>query len=108
MDWDTIAAIAKWLGIFIALSPIIGGIGWGIVEGMILPRFIPRAEIDHLADDIMRRWPEDPESAAFIEEHAAWYRSQGYEQGKWHRVRKEIQRRLREQADVGPISGNSG
>lgn len=92
--WDTALLIAKWSILLVAISPIVIGIGWGIVEGSILPRFIPRAEIDALADDLMRRWPHDPEEAAFIEEHAAWYRSEGYERGKWHRVRKEIRRRL--------------
>ncbi|MCO5131825.1 MAG: hypothetical protein M9932_14885 [Xanthobacteraceae bacterium] len=93
MDWD-ITTILKWVAIGVAASPIIVGIGWSIVEASILPRFIPRSEIDGLADDIMRRRPNDAEEAAFIEEHAAWYRSQDYEQGKWRRVRKEIRRRL--------------
>ena len=42
-----------------------------------------KVDIDRLADDIMKRNPHDPEEAAFIEEHAAWHRSEGYEQGKW-------------------------
>ncbi len=84
----------KWLLIAIAVSPIVLGIGWGIIEGSILPRVISRGEIERLADDIMRRYPAGPEEAAFIEEHAAWFRSHGYEQGKWLRVRKAIRRRL--------------
>jgi len=93
--WDTAVVIAKWIALLLAISPIVLGIGWGIVEGSILPRLISRAEIHVLANTLMQRRPDDPEEAAFIEEYAAWYRSESYEQGKWRRVRKEIRRRLR-------------
>lgn len=86
--WDTTLAILKWTTIALALSPIIIGLGWSIVEGSILPRLINQAEIVALADDILRRYPDDPEYAAFIEEQAAWFRSDAFEQGKWLRVRK--------------------
>jgi hypothetical protein len=84
----------KWLLIVLAASPAVIGIGWSIVEGSILPRLIPREEIEATADDVMRRYPDNPEERAFIEEHAAWYRSLSFEQGKWHRVRKLIRKRL--------------
>ena len=61
----------KWLAVALAVSPIVIGVCWAVVEGSILPRFIPREDIEGLADDIMRRYPADPEEAAFIEEHAA-------------------------------------
>lgn len=70
------------------------GIGWAVIEGSILPRLVPRAEIEAMADEMMREHPADPEEAAFIEEHAAWHRSLSFEQGKWHRVRKLIRKRL--------------
>jgi hypothetical protein len=85
--------VVYWALIALALSPIILGIGWGIVEHNILPRLIPRAEIVRLADEIAARYPDDPESAALTEEHAAWFRSRAVEQGKWRRVRKELRRR---------------
>lgn len=91
-DWLWIGL--KWSAIMIALAPIVVGIGWGIVEGSVLPRLISRDEIERLAEDIIGRYPADPEEAAFIEEHAAWFRSESYEQGKWRRVRKTIRRRL--------------
>jgi hypothetical protein len=47
-----------------------------------------------MADDVMAKHPDDPEAAALREEHYHWYRSDEFEQGKWHRVRKEIRRRL--------------
>ncbi len=88
--WDTALVILKWTMIALALSPIIIGLGWSIIEGSILPRLIPRAEIATLADDFLRRYPDDPEYAAFIKEQAAWFRSDAFEQGKWSRVRKLI------------------
>ena len=91
---DLVGTVLWWAGLRLALSPVIIGIGGAIVEGSILPRLIPHAEIERLADDLMARYPDDPEEAAFIEEHAAWYRSESTEQGKWHRVRKAVRRRL--------------
>lgn len=91
--WDSFVTAFKWLIIAASLLPIIGGIGWVVWDMEIRPRLIPREEIERLADDIMRRYPDDPEEAAFIEEHAAWFRSHSSEQGMWHRVRKTIRRR---------------
>lgn len=91
---DCLLLIIKWALIAAALSPMVIGIGWAIVEGALLPRLIPRAEIERLADEVMARHPDDPEHAAFIEEHAAWFRSESLDQGRWRRVRKAIRRRL--------------
>jgi hypothetical protein len=81
----------------IALAPIVIGIGWGIWETEIAPRLIPQAEIDKLADEIAARDADDPEHAAFIEEHSAWVRSEGVQQGKWRRVRRALKRRAQSQ-----------
>lgn len=86
--------VVGWALFVIALSPIILGVGWAIVEGVILPRLIPRDEIERLADQIMAKHPDDPEEAAFVQEQAAWFRSDGREQGRWHRVRKLVRKRL--------------
>lgn len=91
---ETLPLIFKWGLVALAVSPIVIGIGWEIVEGSILPRLIPHKEIEQLADDLIRRYPSNPHEAAFIEEHAAWFRSESYDQGKWHRVRKLIRRKL--------------
>jgi hypothetical protein len=93
-DADFLATFARWTLIALAASPIIIGVGWGLAEDVILPRFIPRTEIDQLADSIMQQYPTNPEEAALTQEHAAWYRSEGFEQGKWRRVRKAIRARL--------------
>jgi hypothetical protein len=90
---DTLKDVVYCALMALALSPIILGIGWGIVEHDILPRLIPRAEIIRLADEIAVRHPDDPEGAAFMEEHAAWFRSRAVKQGKWRRVRRELRRR---------------
>lgn len=92
MDWFLLGL--KWLVITAALSPMVLGISWVIYDMEIRPRLVPRAEIEAMADEVMRKHPEDPEEWAFMEEHAAWYRSHTFEQGKWHRVRKVIRRRL--------------
>ena len=47
-----------------------------------------------MADEVMRKHPDDPEEWAFREEQAAWFRSHSFERGKWHRVRRAIRRRL--------------
>lgn len=85
----------NWTLIAFALLPFFIALAWSLYEGSILPRMIPRAEIDALTDELMRRYPNDPEDAAFNETYAAWHRSNSFEQGKWHRVRKEVRRRLR-------------
>ncbi|MFN4009866.1 MAG: hypothetical protein ACK4K8_07925 [Pannonibacter sp.] len=92
MDWFLFGL--KWLLLATTISPVVLGVGWVIYEGAVLPRFVPRAEIEAMADEVMRRHPEDPEEWAFMEEESAWYRSHTVEQGKWHRVRKVIRRRL--------------
>jgi hypothetical protein len=91
---DAVWQLLGWALVAVALSPIALGIGWVVWNGSVRPRLISQREIEQLADDVMARFPNDPEGAAHREEHHHWYRSEEFEQGKWHRVRKEIQRRL--------------
>lgn len=89
MDW---VQVAIWV---VCLSPIWGAFVWGLWEGSIRPGLIPRNEIMAEAD---RLWAIDDDRAfdkACIEEHAAWYRSNTFEQGRWRRIRREIMRRER-------------
>lgn len=90
MGWQ----VFGWVLFGLALSPIAFGFGCPIWQGLIRPRFIPQREIDELANEVMANHADDPEAAAFREEHHHWYRSDEFEQGRWRRVRKEIQRRL--------------
>lgn len=75
----------------LALSPIVFAIGFVLHNGVLKPILIPKAEIERMALDLIDQL-EDPEGAALLEEHAAWYRSNNFQQGKWRRVRKRIAR----------------
>lgn len=90
MDWSN---VAQWATIGICTAPICGTLLWHLNDLFIRPLLIPRLEIERLAEKMMHRNPIDPEEAAFIEEDAAWYRSETYEQGKWRRVRKALRRK---------------
>ncbi len=92
-DWPR--ASLKFVAITVALSPVALAFGVALVEGLILPRLIPREAIDALAEAVMREHPDDPEGWAFKEEHAAWHRSERVAQGRWRRVRHRIRARLR-------------
>jgi hypothetical protein len=79
----------------VCLSPIWGAFAWELWEGSIRPGLIPRDEIVAEADKL---WAIDDDRAfdkACIEERAAWYRSNSFEQGRWRRIRCEIMRRER-------------
>ncbi|MCM2291431.1 hypothetical protein NAC44_03695 [Allorhizobium sp. BGMRC 0089] len=64
-------------------------------QGRIRPLLIRRTEIESLADELIDNHGDRAEEMAFIEEDRAWRYSQNFEQGKWRRVRKELERRSR-------------
>ena len=64
-------------------------------QGRIRPLLIPRAEIEKLVDELIDKHGERAEEFAAIEEDRAWRYSQNFDQGKWRRVRKELERRSR-------------
>lgn len=64
-------------------------------QGRIRPMLIPRAEIEQLVDDLIDKQGERAEEFAAMEEDRAWRYSQNSDQGKWRRVRKELERRSR-------------
>ncbi|MDH4415147.1 MAG: hypothetical protein QE484_17710 [Rhizobium sp.] len=64
-------------------------------QGRIRPMLIPRAEIEQLADDLFDKHGDRAEEFAAMEEDRAWRYSQNFEQGKWRRVRKVLERRSR-------------
>ncbi len=89
----------NWINIGIwtlSLSPIWGALVWGIWQGVIRPALIPRNDINIAVGRLMARDDGQGFEIACLEEHAAWYRSECFEQGRWRRVRKEIMRRERE------------
>ena len=73
-------------------EPDLGAFLWMLWEGSIRPRLISRAEIDSLATAMVARHGERAAEMAFIEEDRAWRHSRPFEQGKWRRVRKGIER----------------
>ena len=86
-----------WLGIILfgaALSPVVLGLGWAIWEGQVRPSLITKREIERLADEVLAEDHEDPIEVVEGYEYHAWRHSDGFEQGKWKRVRRAIQRRL--------------
>lgn len=66
---------------------------WVEWQGRIRPMLIARAEIERMADELVEKHGDRAEEVAFIEEDRAWRYSQNFEQGKWRRVRKELERR---------------
>ena len=89
--------IAIWM---ICLSPIWGVILWSVWEGSVRPALIPRDEIQTEVEKLMAQKDGRGFEAACTEEHAAWYRSNCFEQGRWRRVRKEIMRRERKHGAI--------
>jgi hypothetical protein len=90
--------ILPWTPVAFQALVMILTLGSLVIDRSIRPSLIPRAEIEALADELMRRQPDDPEGAAFAAECAAWYRSENFEEGKWRRVRRAVRRRLRQAA----------
>jgi hypothetical protein len=88
-DWEQ---VLKWLLIALATSPMWGALIWVIWEGSIKPRIIPESAIKTLAIANIAQYGERAAEMAFIEEDRAWRYSDSFAQGKWRRVRQEIER----------------
>ena len=91
-----------WLVIIVAASPIWGAFLWHMWDCFLKPRLIPAAEIKALADAMIRKHGSRAEEIAFSEEDRAWRYVDGFEQGKWHRVRRELWRRYETGEWAGP------
>jgi hypothetical protein len=91
MTIDTKSMII-WLVLGVASAPIWGALLWTLWQGFVRPRMIPRAEVERLAAELLARYGPRAEDIAFAKEYAAWHHSDGYEQGKWRRVRSVIER----------------
>jgi hypothetical protein len=68
-----------------------GALGRGI-----RPLLVPRVEIDALSVAMLVQHADRAEQMAFIKEDRAWRYSDSFEQGKWRRVRKTIERLRRD------------
>ena len=70
-----------------------GVLCWFAYDHFIRPSLIPKAEIARLAEDLIERYGSLAEEIAATNEDRAWRYCDELEQGKWRRVRKELQRR---------------
>jgi hypothetical protein len=93
-----VAKAAIWA---LCLFPIWGSLLWELWEGSIRPLLIPHTEIDALSVAMLVQHADRAEQMAFIQEDRAWRYSDSFEQGKWRRVRKTIER-LRRDAHASP------
>ncbi|WP_320195560.1 hypothetical protein RMR10_001645 [Agrobacterium rosae] len=66
---------------------------WLEWNGRVRPMLIPRFEIKHIADQLVNEHGDRAEEFAAMEEDRAWRYSKSFEQGKWKRVRNELERR---------------
>lgn len=89
---ETFKQALMWVGIAVATSPIWGAFLWELWEGGIRPRLVSLAEIDALSATMLSRYGDRAEEMAFAEEDRAWRYSDSFEQGKWRRVRKRIEK----------------
>jgi len=90
---DALRQALAWTGVGLATAPIWGALVWELWQAGIRPRLIPNAEIDALAAATLARYGDKAGEMALIEEDRAWRRSDGFEQGKWRRVRTRMRRR---------------
>jgi hypothetical protein len=80
----------------LCLFPIWGSLLWELWEGSIRPLLIPHTEIDALSVAMLVQHADRAEEMAFIQEDRAWRYSDSFEQGKWRRIRKTIERLRRD------------
>lgn len=83
-DHPIATAFATFVGMIIA---------WAIYQQFIRLLLIPKSEINNFADDLFQKHGPEAEHYAHIEEDRAWRYSNLYAQGKWRRVKRELQRR---------------
>jgi hypothetical protein len=81
-----------WTLLVLGTAPAWGTLVWFLNELYIRPLLIPKADIERLADELRRNHPTDPAEAAFTQEQNAWHRSETFEQGKWRRVKRFLDR----------------
>ena len=90
---DTFKDIFVWLVIGAASAPIWTTLLYVLWQGILRPRLIPSGDIEQLAAELLERHGDRAADAAFADECHAWRHSDGFERGKWRRVRREIERR---------------
>lgn len=94
--------LSNWVILGLSTLPLWGMLLWSAWRLGIQPRLLPGDQIAALADDLIARHGRRAEDMAFAEEDRAWRYSQSGEQGKWHRVRRELWRRYESGEWAGP------
>lgn len=89
---DLIATHPALTGLILFAGPIFG---WEFWQGSIRPRLMRRVVVTRLADELVAKYGDRADEMALTFAHRGWYDSDSFEQGKWRRVRKELQRRGR-------------
>ncbi|WP_300012413.1 hypothetical protein [uncultured Roseobacter sp.] len=79
----------------VVLAPAVIAFVWVMWEGWVLPTLIPKSEIIALAGELIDEYSDRAVEVAANREYEAWYRSELTDQGKWRRVRREIELRKR-------------
>jgi len=85
--WD----IVVWLAVCAATAPAWGAGLWVLWQGIVRPHLIRRREVERLAALLIERYGDRAAVIAFAKEIGAWRDSDGFEQGKWRRVRRLIE-----------------
>lgn len=80
------AAVA--FGAFVGLI-----VACAMFQQFVRPMLIPKSKITEEAERLIQQYGPEAEHYAHIEEDRAWRYSDLYAQGKWRRVRLELQRR---------------
>ncbi len=96
--WDMALQLLSWVALFFVGSQalvFIVLILWTVWTNAIKPRLISSAEIGRMADEIIAHFP-DPENEAEARHERAWFRSDGAEVAYWARVRKAVQKRVKD------------
>jgi hypothetical protein len=89
---DTFKEMIVWFVIGAATAPIWGALLWTLWNGVVRPRLSSPNEVERIAAALLARYGDRAEDIAFAKEYAAWCHSDGFEQGKWRRVRLRIER----------------
>ena len=85
-----VQSILGYLLFAVALSPVVLGLGWAVWQGHVRPALIPKHEIERIADEVLAEGHDDPLDVVEGYEYHAWRHSDGFEQGRWRRVRRAI------------------
>jgi hypothetical protein len=83
----------KYTAILVVTSPIWLTIFLEVWQGIVKPGLISKTDIDLLVKGLIAEHGVQAARIAFIDEDRAWRLGDSFEQGKWRRVRKEIERR---------------